>query len=79
MTRALLCTRCGSPAGVAEDVECHADWGMAVIDDDGTVRPARQHMEFHKGEPVRVRAVCSSEDCGHQWTLRRRFDPTATT
>lgn len=77
MNRPLLCTKCGSPAGVAEDVTAHCEWGLAVIDESGTVRPARQHMEFYKGEPVRVRAVCASEDCGHQWTLRRRFEPTA--
>jgi hypothetical protein len=23
----------------------------------------------------RARAVCSNPKCGHQWTLRRRFDP----
>lgn len=76
MRRPLLCTRCNSPAGVAEDVTAHCDWGLAVIDEQGTVRPAVQHMEFHKGEPVRVRAVCSRATCGHQWTLRRRFEPT---
>ena len=76
MSRPLLCTKCGSPAGVAEDYTGHADWGMAVIDDEGIVRPAKQHVEIHKGDPVRVRAVCSNDDCGHQWTLRRRFEPT---
>jgi hypothetical protein len=77
VSRLLLCTRCGSPAGVAEDFTGHADWGLAVIDDDGTVRPAKQHVEIHRGEPVRARAVCSNDECGHQWTLRRRFEPTA--
>jgi hypothetical protein len=23
----------------------------------------------------RARAVCSNPQCGHQWVLRRRFDP----
>lgn len=78
-TRPLLCTQCGSPAGVAEDVTGHCDWGLAVIDEHGTVRPARLHMEFHKGDPVRVRAVCDNPECGYQWTLCRRFDPTETT
>jgi hypothetical protein len=75
--RPLPCTRCGSQAGVAEDYEGHADWGLAVIDDDGVVRPASQQVEIFNGEPVRVRAVCSNDECGHQWTLRRRFEPTA--
>ena len=76
--RPLPCTRCGSPCGIAEDVHAHADWGLAVVDDNGTVRPARQHMEFHKGDPIRIRAVCSNEACGHQWTLRRRFSERGT-
>lgn len=77
MTRPLQCMRCGSPAGVAEDFTGHADWGMAVIDAEGIVRPVKQHVEIHKGEPIRVRAVCSNDDCQHQWTLRRRFEPEA--
>lgn len=78
-TRTLACTRCGSPCRVAEDVTGYVDWGDAVIDGAGTVRPAVQHMEFYSGDPVRVRAVCSSASCGHQWTLRRHFEPTAPT
>ena len=75
--RPLLCTKCHSPAGVAEDFTGHADWGLAVIDDDGTVRPVKQHVEIYKGDPVRARAVCSNDACRHEWTLRRRFEPTA--
>jgi hypothetical protein len=77
MVRPLLCTRCGSPVGVAEDFVGHADWGTAVIDDNGTVRPARQHVDIYRDEPVRTRAVCGNDDCGHEWTLRRRFEPEA--
>jgi len=77
--RPLLCTRCHSPAAVAEDVTGHVDWGLGVIEDDGTVRPAVQHMEFHKGAPVRTRAVCTNPTCRHQWTLRRRFQPEERT
>ncbi|WP_097964997.1 hypothetical protein OG473_39340 (plasmid) [Streptomyces anulatus] len=77
--RPLLCTRCGDPVGIAEDVNGHVDWGQAVIDTTGTVRPAVQHMEFHAGDPVRVRAVCHNPACRHQWTLRRAFEPTAPT
>jgi hypothetical protein len=74
-SRPLRCTMCGSQAGVVEDVDGTVDWGLALVDEDGTVRPAVQYMEFHQGNPVRTRAVCSSPTCGHQWTLRRRFDP----
>jgi hypothetical protein len=77
VNRPLLCTKCGRQVGLAEDVNAHVDWGLAVIDDDGTVRPGEQRMELHKDEPIRVRAVCSNNDCRHQWTLRRRFEPTA--
>lgn len=76
-SRPLLCTRCGSPAGVVEDATALADWGLAVVDDDGNVRPAVQRMEFHRGDPVRTRAVCTNDECGHQWTLRRHFIPEA--
>lgn len=76
-TRPLPCPRCGSPAGVAEDYEGHADWGLAVIDDEGVVRPAKQHVDIYRGAPVRARAECSNAKCGHQWTLRRRFEPEA--
>ncbi|WP_157874549.1 hypothetical protein [Streptomyces sp. AcH 505] len=61
---------------MAEDVTGHNDWGLAVVDSDGTVRPAEQHMEFYKGDVVRIRAVCVNPRCRHQWTLRRRFEPT---
>lgn len=77
--RPLPCTRCGHPCGVAEDVAGHLDWGIAVVDSNGTVRPAKRHMDFYKGEPIRVRAVCNNPDCGHQWTLRRRFETEETT
>jgi hypothetical protein len=58
-----------------EDVDGTVDWGLAVVDENGTVRPAVQCMEFHKGDPIRTRAVCGNPNCEHQWTLRRRFDP----
>lgn len=75
--RPLTCIKCGSPAGVAEDFTGHADWGLAVIDEAGTVRPAKQQVDIYKGEPIRVRAVCDNDACGYQWTLRRRFEPEA--
>ena len=74
-SRALLCTRCGQPAGVAEDVNAYIDWGAAVIDPDGVVRPAVKSFEFFAADPYQARAVCQNTDCLHQWKLRRKFDP----
>lgn len=78
--RPLSCTRCGSPATVAEDTEECVDWGLAVIGTDGAVRPQSADPEGITAVTriLRVRAVCTGPECGHQWTLRRRFDPTAT-
>jgi hypothetical protein len=79
LTRPLACPRCGTQCGIAEDVQTHSDYGPAVIDETGTVRPqdpARQHGLHHDPRPVRTRACCLNAECGHQWTLRRRFDPT---
>jgi hypothetical protein len=80
--RPLLCTKCGSQVGVAEDVESCIDWGPAVVTDDGAVRP--QYLDASDGyqevwnavKTLRVRAFCIKDDCRHQWTLRRRFDTT---
>lgn len=73
--RPLLCTRCGDRCAVAEDFTGYADWGVAVIDEEGIVRPALQHVDIYRGEPFRTRAVCQNPECEYQWTLRRRFDP----
>ncbi|KFK87805.1 hypothetical protein IX27_18080 [Streptomyces sp. JS01] len=78
-TRPLLCTKCGEPVGVTEEVVCRIVWDEAVIDTDGTVRPAEQHMEFWKGDPHRTLAVCDNPTCRHRWTLRRTFEPEAPT
>ncbi|MFE5895858.1 hypothetical protein ACFQ67_00255 [Streptomyces sp. NPDC056488] len=78
MTEPLVCTRCGGQCGIAEDVESYADYGPAVVDEAGVVRPQNADGEHgHKHDPrhVRTRAYCLTETCGHQWTLRRRFDP----
>lgn len=75
--RRLPCTQCGEQVNVVEVVTGFVNWGAAVVDEDGTVRPAVQHMEFYKGDPIRVRAACSAEGCGHAWTLRRHFEPDA--
>ncbi len=76
-SRPLACTRCGSACNVAEDVELVADYGPAVIDHLGVVRPADPDYQADKtdGAPIRTRACCTK--CHHQWTLRRRFDPIA--
>lgn len=80
--RVLLCTRCRYPALVVEDVTGQLDWGYAVIDDTGTVRPAdKDHrppvlMSDNSDTTGRPRACCTNTECGHQWRLRRPFDPT---
>ncbi|MEV7675063.1 hypothetical protein [Streptomyces sp. NPDC088752] len=79
-TRPLTCTRCGHQCGIAEDVESYSDHGPAVITEAGTVQPQhpeQEHGHKHDPRPVRTRAYCLDETCGHQWTLRRRFDPTS--
>lgn len=85
-TRPLLCPKCGSQVGVAEDVESCIDWGPAVLGDDGTVRPQYPDAEDGYQEvqaavrTLRIRAFCVAPTCRHQWTLRRRFtsdEPTA--
>ncbi|WP_143670575.1 hypothetical protein [Streptomyces antimycoticus] len=62
---------------IAEDVTGYLDWGKAVIDTDGTVRPADPTqrppvLTADNSAPAgRPRACCSA--CGHQWRLRRPF------
>ena len=75
--RPLTCTRCGAPCGIAEDMEVMADYGLAVVGEDGVVRPAEGLIGVHHehATPLRARACCTNPECGHQWTLRRRFDP----
>lgn len=80
--RPLACTQCGGQCCIAEDVESCIDWGPGVIGDDGIARPQYPddndgHQSVDHGvNSLRIRAVCTSPACGHQWTLRRRFDPT---
>lgn len=76
----LTCTRCGSWCGIAEDTEGCIDWGLAVIGDDGVVRPQHPDPEGVTAvvRSLRVRAVCENPECRYQWTLRRRFDPSGT-
>ncbi|MBD9700688.1 hypothetical protein IHE56_00990 [Streptomyces sp. ID01-12c] len=75
MSSPLLCTKCHTPAEIVQDGTAWDDWGPAVIDDDGIVRPVAKTAEFHKGDLTRTRAVCPNTRCRHQWTLRRRFEP----
>jgi hypothetical protein len=77
----LLCTKCSRQCGIAEDVESCIDWGPAVVDSDGIVRPEYPdakdgHQEvWNAVKTLRVRAFCIAPDCRHQWTLRRQFEP----
>lgn len=79
-TRPLLCTRCKSPASVAEDTTGYIDWGPAIVDDDGVVRPQYpdpsdeyQTVVSDAGITAR-RACCTNPACRYQWRLRRRFE-----
>lgn len=76
--RPLLCTRCGGRCAVAEDTEGCVDWGLAVVGEDGVVRPEETEPEGITAVTriLRTRAVCQNPECEYQWTLRRRFDPT---
>lgn len=75
--RPLFCTRCGGRCAVAEDTRGCMDWGLAVIDEDGVIRPESPQPEGIEAvvEVLRTRAVCQNPDCEYQWALRRRFDP----
>lgn len=75
--RPLTCTHCGSRCGVVEDTEGCVDWGLAVVDEDGVVRPQRPEPEGITAvvRILGVRAVCENPECQHQWKLQRRFDP----
>jgi hypothetical protein len=70
---------------VVEDVTGYLDWGTAVIDDNGIVRPADPdafppYLTADNAEASgHPRACCESRECGHQWRLRRKFDPTRAT
>lgn len=75
--RILTCPKCRYPADVVVDGTVHDVWGAAVIDDEGIVRPVAKTAEVWGGERLRTRAVCTNDDCRHQWTLRRRFEPPA--
>lgn len=77
----LACLRCGDPVTIAEDITGYIDWGLAIVDEAGTVRPADpEHtpppsMSDNSRTVGRPRACCTNRDCGHQWRLRRPFDP----
>jgi hypothetical protein len=79
--RILLCPKCRCPATVMEDVTGRLDWGHAVIDDTGTIRPADPEqkpptlMADNCDATGRIRACCPNDDCRHQWHPRRPFDP----
>ena len=80
--RPLACTRCGGPVEIVEDTYGSIAWGPAVVDGDGVVRPRYPDPKdgyqtvTHDGGIRQVRACCMGETCGHEWRLRRRFDPS---
>jgi hypothetical protein len=81
VSRPLLCPRCHAPADVIERVTGALDWGPAVIGADGVVRPATRSEDFARlidsqnGDVGAAYGHCGSTTCGHQWKLRRPFDP----
>ncbi|MCX5112188.1 hypothetical protein OOK13_40365 [Streptomyces sp. NBC_00378] len=83
--RILLCPKCRYPATVVEDVTGYLEWGYAVIDGTGILRPADPEqrpptlMADNCNSTGRIRACCANTHCRHQWALRRPFEPTATT
>lgn len=79
MNRLLACTRCGGSVVVCENVVGFIEWGRAVVDEHGVVHPASPAQEpqavmADNGRTTSAYAVCEDPDCGHRWTLRRRFD-----
>jgi uncharacterized protein YbaR (Trm112 family) len=81
--RILTCPVCRHPATIVEDVTGHLDWGFAVIDEDGVIRPADPNhtppvlMANNAEATGKLRASCDNDDCRHQWRPRRPFDPVA--
>lgn len=79
--RILLCPKCRHPAAVIEEVAGALDWGHAVIDEHGTIRPADPAhkpptlMADNSTTTGRILACCQNDDCRHQWRPRRPFDP----
>lgn len=75
----LVCIRCGGPVEVVEDVVGYIEWGPAVIDTEGIVRPdepdrrPRVVAEDNSNPVGRPRACCMNDECGHQWRIRREF------
>ncbi len=79
MPRPLRCPCCGAPAAVTEETRGLIDWGPAVVGDDDVVRPlsGEDEQRVDHGYWIgRPRGVCANAACGHQWTLRRKFDPS---
>ncbi|WP_442803624.1 hypothetical protein OG411_29835 [Streptomyces pseudogriseolus] len=80
-TRPLICPKCGAHVAITEDITGYLDWGLAVLGDDGVVRREEADCEprivmADNSRPVgRPRACCVNPGCGHQWRLRRPFDP----
>ena len=79
--RILLCPKCRFAAAVIEEVTGQLDWGYAVIDSHGTIRPADPNrkpptlMADNATATGRILACCTNELCEHQWRPRRPFDP----
>lgn len=78
IARVLRCTKCSGPTEVIEYVETIVDYGPAVIDGNGVVRPVVSRDTYGDKEhwlPLRAIAICLSSNCRYRWVLRRKFDP----
>jgi hypothetical protein len=62
-------------------MEVVADYGLAVVDHDGVVRPAEglEGVHHEHATKVRTRACCTNRKCEYQWALRRPFEPVPLT
>lgn len=75
----LPCTQCFQQVRLVEHYIAYLDQGPAVVREDGVVTTTRETLDEDTkwiGDPVRVMAVCINPSCGHQWTLKRRYDFT---
>jgi hypothetical protein len=74
---ALRCTQCGEQVSIVEVVEGFLDWGPAVVDDQGVVRPQEASgalsLDEWNSTPKGAYAHCDNRKCGYRWKLRRRF------
>lgn len=75
----LRCPRCRQQAAVVEQVLGRLDWGPAVLDADGAIRPEVRPEQVpavtaDNSTSTGVYGHCDNKACQYEWKLRRRFD-----